>query len=120
MVKRYAGRLSVVVALALILAGCGAKEATVDALLALSNGAIAANQTLDANGQPLLSTADCGAVLTYTTQALQTIQASQNGWQAAVKTGWAAASADIMAKHPNAGVRLKVALAAVTAAVDAL
>ncbi len=116
-------RLAPVVILALLVASasaCNTKERSVDALLLISNAAISANQTLDANGKPLLSTADTGAVLTVATQALQTIQASAKGWQASVKVAWAAGVADFTAHHPQVNKTLAVALAAVTAAVDAL
>ena len=117
--SRAVSAVALVLALS-VLSSCNTKERAVDALLLISNAAISANQTLDANGKPLLSTADTGAVLTVATQALQTIQASANGWQASVKVAWAAGIADFTAHHPQVNKTLAVALAAVTAAVDAL
>jgi hypothetical protein len=114
-------RLAPVVFVALLIASaCNEKQAAAEALIGLSQAAILANSTLDANGKPLLSTADTGAVLQYANQGLQIVQASASGWKVALKTGWSAAVDDIQAKHPNAGTTLRVALAAVTAAIGAL
>jgi hypothetical protein len=114
-------RIAPVVILALLITpACNQKQAVAESLIALSQAAILANSTLDANGKPLLSTADTGAILQYANQGLVVIQASASGWKVALKTGWSAAVDDIQAKHPNAGTTLRVALAAVTAAIGAL
>lgn len=117
--SRAVSAVALVLALSIVSA-CNEKSACAESLIALSQAAILANSTLDANGKPLLSTADTGAVLQYANQGLIVIQASASGWKVALKTGWSAAVDDIQAKHPNAGVTLRVALAAVTAAIGAL
>jgi hypothetical protein len=110
-----------VLALALAFtAACNAKQTAIDCLLTLSSGAIAANQQIGANGQPLLSTADTGAIVTYVNQALVAINASANGWQAAVQSAWASAMVDVTKNHPNIPLQLTVALAAATAAIATL
>jgi hypothetical protein len=116
-------RAASAIVLALLLSAsvaCNAVQTATDALLALSTGAIALNQTNGANGQPILSTADTGVVLTYATQALSILQAQPSGWKATVQAGWAAALVDIATNHPNAGAKLTAAIAVVTAAIAAL
>lgn len=109
--------LVLIVALALVSVACNAREAAIDAFLAVSTAAITANQTTGSDGQPLLSTADTGKVLTYANQALAVLETQPKGWQATVKVGWAAAEADLSTKVKT---QLKAALAVIDAAVAAL
>ena len=114
---RRSARLAVLPLLLLTVA-CNERQVVVDSLLAVSSAAIAANQTIDpVTNQPLLSTADTGKVLTYANQALLTVQSAQSGWQATVKTGWAAFEADL---STSVKTRLKVQLAVLDAAIGAL
>lgn len=118
--RRFVSATVLALALSLTVA-CNATQTAIDALLSVSAGAIALNQTVDpTTHQPILSTTDTGVILTYANQALVTIQASPSGWQATVKAGWAAALTDIQANHPNASTKLATALGIVTAAVNAL
>lgn len=108
----------VALTLALTLAvACNARQTAIEAFLAVSAGAIAANQVPGADGSPVLSIQDTGKILTYSNQALAVLYAQPQGWQATVKTAWAKAEEDLSA---SVKTRLKAALAVVDAAVGAL
>jgi hypothetical protein len=118
--KRFVS--ATVLALALSLAvSCNGVQAAIDAFIGLSASAIALNQSTNpATGQPRLSTADTGAILTYASQAIIVLQAQASGWKATVQAGWGTALVDIQKNHPNASTGLTTALGLVTAAVNAL
>ena len=114
---RCVGLLAVLFAVTLT-ASCNDKDVAVTAILTLQTAAITANQTINpTTQQPLLSTADAIAVVSYTGQALATIEATSSGWQTAVQTGWAAAQT-----HFSAAVKAQFAtqIAVLSAAIAAL
>jgi hypothetical protein len=113
---RFSLMLAVVLA-SLALASCNEKQAVVDGIVALQTTAISLNATIGSDGQPILSTPQTIKVVTYTTQALKIIQANQTGWQAAVKTGWAAFLSDIPQATKD---RLAVPIGAISGAIGAL
>jgi hypothetical protein len=103
--------LALLLTLVLPLTACNAKDAVLTGLYTLQGAVTADGQ---AGG---ISQADETKILTYTTQLEIVIQASQSGWQAAVKAAWAKALLDIPAADQ---VKYVVAIAAITAGVAAL